>query len=211
MSLIFLGCFVALTSNCHWLPDYKYTNVPINYIAEPKIIPVYIDNDFLENEKIQIDNAITQWNYVLNGWVVLQVIDEHFQMDIQVIKKVEAVNNGIIILRVLSDSTLIPDDGFLAPGSMTAAWTHGTAYNHGIGGHEVYLIADRLTDPVTLQGVTLHELGHALGAAHHKEREISLMNPSYDTQGNSCVDKWSSERVAEFQHLPAQKMNYCIY
>jgi hypothetical protein len=76
-----------------------------------------------------------------------------------------------------------------------------------VGGSWLYIVRDRLGD-VDITPVTLHELGHLLGAQH---TEHYLMNPTYIKLQYACIDLDTIDRVAERWNLPLNKLNYCKY
>src|SRR5260370_999653 len=56
--------------------------------------------------------------------------------------------------------------------------------------------------------VTLHELGHVLGAGH--DPHGPLMAPVYDRSNGHCIDRGAVAMVASAQHLPLNQLNWCV-
>ncbi len=182
---------MAVTS-CH-AQTYRYSQVPAaGYTLRVK--PIWIDNTFSTNDKLAIDDAISQWNYVLNGTIVLQVMSYDFDMEIESIAS--AVNNhGLLIMKITSDNPMVD-------GPKTAAWVNE------LGGYKLYVIKDRVPGDM-VKGVMLHELGHALGARHQDGN--TLMFEKYDAKKFTCIDYATVKQVSSYQMIQLDHLNYCIY
>lgn len=178
------------------LNGYSYTQVGI-YQGQPvKTIPIWIDREFGEADKLAIDDAIQAWNYAMNGYIRLKVVDTAFDMEVpKIVQQVR--EGGWLFLKIKSDNPLVPvsDKGF---------WTIG--FTEQIGGHHLYLIRDRLGND-DIFGVTLHEIGHLMGSGHVGER---LMYPHYSRARFRCIDKATIDVVASYNGLPADRLNFCV-
>ena len=179
---------LALAS-CLSLPHYSYTAKSPNITQE--IINVQIDKTFNMDDKLAIDDALAAWNYALNGLIEFRVVSDAFDMEPSQIN-----NEDLLFLRINSSSTFIP-------GSTTLAFTNF------IGGREIFIISDRLKDR-SLKGIAMHEIGHALGGRHTLD-ERHLMSIHYDAAWMQCIDEQAIQSVAAYQHLDADRMNFCIY
>jgi hypothetical protein len=174
----------------------RYTHVP-PYTGTHTIIPVVVDKNFSPQDKTSIDNAINSWNYVLNGYMVMMVESYNFDMEVDVLKSVLA-RDGIVILKVYSDSSLIP-------GKYTLAWAND------IGGNKIWVVRDRFYLPDTYP-IMLHELGHILGAEHEEDipqNQNFLMFPHYERGKYNCIDGRAMQKVARYQLLFMDRLNYC--
>lgn len=200
---IILSCL--FTNNCASTLSYQYTHNPIHQVdSGTQDIPVWIDKNFGEEDKIALDDAIKQWNFVFNGYVYVHIVNSHFNMEIEEIRKVYQLN-GFMILRVDSATCdFIPEVRPPATGR-TLAWTIGVGE-----GHKIFIIRDRINGTNMLRGVALHEMGHLFGS-DHIENEYSLMKPYYDPNIYTCVDEYTAKAVAERRYLPFEKLNYCVY
>lgn len=182
------------------LGGYRYTlhltersQVPV------RIINIWIDQDFGSADLIAIGEAVNQWNYALNGYIVLKIVDTHFAMEVEKINQ-QIRDNGWLIIKIRSDQAgtdFIPKsaDGFYCIG-----------FTERIGGNHLYLIRDRLTNQ-DVMGVALHEMGHLLGAGHIVK---GLMQPHHTLQSSQCIDQNSLIQVAEANRLLIDKLNWCV-
>jgi len=180
----------------HYINSGGYTPIPV------KTINIWIDKDFGEGDQIAIDDAIKQWNYALNGYVKLEVVSTKFDMEPEIIRTV--LNGGGWLLLKIQEPNSMIDDGPVengVPKSYTLAWANA------IGGNRIYFIRNRLKNE-WMVGVALHEMGHLLGAQHD---DVYLMAPHYNWEDYRCVDYEALKRVAEYQHIPMSKLNYCVY
>jgi predicted Zn-dependent protease len=55
--------------------------------------------------------------------------------------------------------------------------------------------------------LTLHELGHWLGAEHTSN---GLMYQYYNSNEYACIDKLTADEVTKFNNWDINKVNYCI-
>lgn len=186
---IIIGCGNKL-SPYHYVSNYHHVSVPI------RVVPIYIDKDFDSNDLESISKAIKQWNYVLNGYIELEVMTTQFNMSPLVIKEAQA-GNGWIILKINHDSKLVHDN---VPGRVTLA------YCDEVGGYLMYIIRDRL-EADDIYYITMHELGHLLGADHTVD---GLMYFTYDKEKYRCIDYRAVVEVARHNFLVADRMNYCV-
>ena len=201
--IVFLAAFLAcfLWSCGPLLPEaqlgrYVYTQTPSEAVAPIRVIPIWIDKNFGAADRISIDDAVRAWNYSMNGYVVLRVVDWDFDMEVN--KIVRSVSqNGWLFMKIGSDNPLVPsnDKGYKTIG-----------FCERVGGHHLYLVRDRLQNEDVF-GVTLHEIGHLMGSEHTGER---LMYPHYTRARFQCIDWATAESVAEAWDLDASKLNYCV-
>lgn len=168
----------------------KYEGTPV------REIPIWIDKNFGEADKVEIDKAVDAWNFAMNGYVVLKVVDTHFDMEVP--KIVDQVNRGgWLFMRITSDSKMVPAQ------NEKGYWTIG--FVERIGGHHLYLVRDRLGNDDVF-GVTLHEIGHLMGSPHTGRR---LMYPHYTRARFRCIDYASMKKVSEFFDIDLAGLNYC--
>lgn len=196
MLLASISCAGHTPMPFHYIQTFGYSAIPL------KVIPVWVDEQFGAADKVAIDNAISQWNYALNGYVRIQVISMHFDMEVDVLRRVMA-GDGWVILKIRSDNIMV-DDGPLRDGKPAY---HTLAWVNDIGGNRMYVVRDRLYND-WMTGVALHEMGHLLGASHD---DAYLMGPRFNWEDYRCIDYAALYRVAEYQHLPMGRLNYCQY
>lgn len=203
--LILLMMVVYLAVGCvgHRLTSFKYIHAG-GYSEVPlKVIPVYVDKDFGEADKVAIDDALTQWNYALNGYIRLDVVSYKFDMEPSIIGQCLS-GHCWMILKVNSSNPMV---GELDAAKNGKPQTYTLAWANEIGGNRMFLIRDRLPNE-WVTGVSLHEMGHLLGADHD---DVYLMQATFHWEDARCVDYESLKRVADYQHLPMSNLNYCVY
>lgn len=162
-------------------------------------IPIWIDGEFGEADKVEIDRAVDSWNFAMNGYVKLKVVDTKFNMEVE--KIVKQVNDGgWLFMKIHSSNKMVPDHKDKEKGY----WTIG--FCERIGGHHMYLVRDRLANE-DIYGVTLHEIGHLMGSGHTGQR---LMYPHYSRARFQCIDYDTMVKVSSFFGVPLSGLNYCI-
>jgi hypothetical protein len=186
-----LSCIPLHTSTF----SYVHTPHPREEIAH-KVIHIWIDKNFGNADLVSIQYALDQWQFALNGYIVFQVDETPFDMEMDVLKRVSA-GDGWIFMKIDRYSRLFQDK----PG------TEALAFADQVGGHYLYLIRDRIPNE-WVAGVVMHEMGHLLGAAHC---DGSLMEPQFHAWNSGCVDLATLKLVAAYQHLPLDNLNYCQY
>lgn len=183
---------------------------PFYYVGNPgetnviplKVYKIWIDKEFGAADQLAIDDAIKQWNFALNGYVKLEVMSTQFDMEPEILARVMR-GEGWVILKVNSTNSMV--EGVDRKKDGTKSYTLGWA--NQIGGNRMYLIRDRLRNDWVM-GVTLHEIGHLLGAEHD---DIYLMAPHFHWEDARCVDYEAIKLVAAYQHIPLSRLNYCVY
>ena len=176
------------------LPPYQYTD-HAQPASSGRVVTLYIDGDFPEHHREAIVSAMRQWNYVLNGYVQFRahVLPEGTNsQDIARLRR-----NGAWIVALVDSSHPIAQHG---EGAHALAVTVGN-------GHDgfVYVIGDRIGGR-DLAGVVMHEFGHVLGAGHD---QAGLMAPVYSAAAARCIDHDAVAMVANAQHVPLQRLNWC--
>ena len=203
----FLFVISILNINCNLLQTQsKYTNIIQDNVKTKRYIPVYVDKTFSESDKLAIDQSIKEWNYVLNGQIVIEVVSYNFDMEPELILKARNAN-GFLILNVDSSNSAIPDEQ--TSGTLTAANKGKVlAWCDRIGGNVMKVVRDRITTD-DIKYIMLHEIGHLLGAQHVDDNQ-SLMYPYYSKIGYLCVDGGTARVIADRYNLNFAIMNYCI-
>lgn len=197
VAIVVFGCAATLNPSLPKLGQYHYTHVPV-YQGEPRrVIPIWIDKNFGEADKLEIDNAVNAWNFAMNGYIQLKVVDTNFDMEVDKIVK-QVREGGWLFMRITSDNKLVPAR------STPGFWTIG--FCESIGGHHMYLVRDRLSNQDVF-GVTLHEIGHLMGSGHVGQR---LMYPHYSRARFQCIDYETMVKVAKFFDLELDDLNYCV-
>ncbi len=192
ISIIF---FIFITS-CNSIRPAYIKNSPYSNVTRREI-SIYVDKNFGESDKVYIANAVDQWNYALNGHIILQIVSYNFDVNIDNINK-NILDDAFIIKKIYANNPLVKD----APGKMTLAWVDC------IGGHYMWIIRDRF-DNQQMQGIVMHEFGHMLGAKH--VNKPSLMLPIYNAETYKCIDSETMYSVAQYNNLQFEDLNYCLY
>lgn len=200
LKVLFLSLFVlGLLAACSGPTHFYYVRVPTSAPITQRHIHVYINKEFTAEDKLHIDDAILRWNYALNNYIVMTVIN--YSSSFTPIELMEAYSsNGLLIYKVDSNHPNIPPQR--ESRLRTIAWTDR------LGGNEIFLIRDRLY-LADIYPVMLHELGHFLGANH--VNEMGLMNKEYSATNYNCIDKSTVRQVAKFQKVDFSALNYCVF
>jgi hypothetical protein len=181
------------------LGEYTYIHA-VPYMGPPvREIPIWLDKNFGEADKVEMDRAVDAWNFAMNGYIKLKIVDTKFDMEID--KIVQQVNKGgWLFMKIESTNKMVPDHHDKKKGY----WTIG--FVEQIGGHHLYLVRDRLANE-DIYGVTLHEIGHLMGSGHVGQR---LMYPHYSRARFQCIDYETMVKVSSFFDLKIEAMNYCV-
>ncbi len=171
--------------------QFQYTHNNL-YQGKSKDIPIWVDNNFGESDRIAIDDAISKWNYSLNGYIHLYVIDDHFNMEISEIEKQRELH-GWLLLKINSK------------GDVRSPQSDTLAFADKVGGDRVYIVRDHLSND-QIFGVTMHEIGHLLGSEHNKN---GLMYSHYSKIGFQCIDYNTVKNVADYWGIFIGNLNYC--
>jgi len=180
-------------------PQYYYTHN--TYYDHPsKVILVYVDGDFGEADRVEMQKAIDQWNFALNGRVRIEVKTWDFNMGNSDIKEAMG-NGGWMIHKIDSTNPMIIAGTTNKDGTVmeTCAWV-----NH-VGGNEMWIVRDRIQSTWVF-GIMMHELGHLLGADHNGKL---LMAPVYNAFDYRCVDYDTMVMVTDHLALSIGSVNYC--
>ena len=169
---------------------YYYLEQPM-VDAETKVMGVYIDVLFNDRERGTIEEGISRWNKVLNGYKRMDIVGD-FSGEIEKMKEADR-GGAYLILSIAPNSTLIKNDGH----SLTLGFTDA------IGGKYLYLVPEYIGEE-DLYGIVLHEIGHLMGARH---TEGGLMKAGYSSGQEVCIDKGTVEQIREYDW---KRMNYCI-
>src|SRR6266567_3027173 len=87
--LLSVGCF-GYSGKVHYVRQaYSAINPEI-------VLPVYVDKDFGSADVVGIEETIEQWNYVLNGYIILKMGDR--LDEIGIVNRI--VNGGIGVVKI---------------------------------------------------------------------------------------------------------------
>ena len=210
--------FSFLGAGCHLPPAelqmpgaYHYTHRSLT--NKTTVWPVYIDRNFTLAERQDILQALAQWNLVLNGHAQLAAVDTYFDMQEDILKQA-VEGRAFLILRVTPDNRIVKtvDQGHNVLGLTPA-----------LSMHWIYLVGQRFDSASCSDGegatyscfndvefidVTMHEIGHALGAEH---THGGLMNSYYDPESGQCIDYKAMVQVADFYSWDKETLNYCYW
>ena len=190
ISIFLISCISGLT-----LGGYKYTNNPKQ--ATIKTIPIVVDKNFSDNDKMSIKLAISQWNYSLNGYILLNVDSWEFDMEPDIINYILS-RRGYMVMKVGSNNPIVTGNIGLE---------NALAFCNDIGGNYMYFIRDRIRES-DMKYIALHEFAHLLGSPHVGN---NLMYPNYSKYTYQCIDYATLKAVASYRNLPLERLNYCKY
>lgn len=200
--------FSLILNSCVAPVQYKavYTISPYIRNENAPIINIYIDRSFSQNEKLAIDNGINNWNYVLNGQMILKVVDYNVLPSPENIQAIKSSGNIIIIQANETDPNIpkqVNNNDCQKKNNclITLAWADS------VGGNLIYIIKRRVMAD-NVEYIVMHELGHVFHLSH-QEDENSLMYRIYTKLGYLCVDFLSAKLVAEQYNLDVNRINYC--
>jgi hypothetical protein len=139
-------------------------------------------------DRQNIEKSVDEWNYVLNGIIKLNIVDDTYDVNYhqhkaggflakKIMKSGMSCSSCWYISKVYSDNPLVSSVDNEHKLNVLA-WTNR------IGGNLIYVIRDRVSYRME-PGVMRHEIGHLLGAAHMGNY---LMSPVYDETGYDCID-----------------------
>jgi hypothetical protein len=187
--IIWLFLIITLTGCASHFGEYRYTRNGREEIGKEYIM--YVDSSFGEMDMIEIDNAVNQWNYSLNGAIRIKMVRGQGSSE----------GNSWIIKKIDSKYNSIPD-----------FWRDGRKYYvlawaNKIGGDKVYVIRDRVISR-WIHGLMMHEIGHLLGADHDSGH---LMKYVFNENEYRCIDYTTMKQVATYNGLDLRRLNYCTY
>lgn len=194
-----------INSSCISAPpaQYIYTHhQPADYTD--RTINIYIDKSFGEADKIEMQKAVDQWNFALNGYIKINIAEEPFDGSVYMILRAQR-ERGWLFMKINKDDPIIPKDSTVSPDKPQYFIV---AFCDKVGGDKTWFIRDLIGDNSKMYGITLHEMGHLLGANHNGKY---LMSPHYDVNGYKCIDKGTMTQVSNFIGVPLKNLNYCLY
>lgn len=184
--------FLSACAGMQQIPRYNYT--ANKELKSGRVIPIYIDYTFGEEDRLKMDEGIQQWNYALNGNIKLTVISWDYHNKKETNQKI-ADDDGIIIIYLTSR------DIWKKNYKVTTL-----AFADQVPGHYIYFIRDRIQKPADMKPILMHEIGHVLGAKHRKRY---LMTETFHSQEWQCVDYETLKQVADVQEFDMKTGNYC--
>lgn len=187
---VFLGTLGVATLSAAPL----YTNHP-SFAGKARTVLVFIDASFTPTEQEQIQQAMAEWNGVLNGVARLE--------------RVDSANDQRDGVRPWLVRRGAGKDGIREPGRKDQ--NLATVQPLPMGGGILIVFAgagDYLRDRgLTLRDVMMRELGHLVGLRHATNAE--LLAKDYEAGDRSCIDQQTAQQVAQALDAPAGALNWC--
>lgn len=200
-------CFLSILCSCSILPhssQFQYVKSTHAAVDPPGIIQkIWIDNSFGDADAVEIQAGLDRWTFALNGYMTFET--QEFDVVNSSLEPYQECFEGKAWCFIKINHT----SNMLIGRDHPEAGTHVLAFCDRIGGHLLYYVRDRV-DNNQMKGLTMHEIGHLLGA-HHIDEDSDLMAPMFTIQNTQCIDQHTLEQVAVWNHFPIDNMNYCVY
>jgi hypothetical protein len=172
----------------------SYTTHP-RYSGSPRVVPVWIDPNFTQPERVQVLSAIEEWNAALNGVA---------RIDIVVSQGEQAPRSGSWLIRRGPGKEGVRELGRTAP-------SFGTVQSMPMGGGVLLIFpgasAYLQQHSLSLRDVMMRELGHLVGLRHLEHAELLAEN--YAPGDLGCVNQATAEAVATVLKVPVTALNWC--
>ncbi len=168
-----------------------------SHAVHTEIVRVSVDQKFDAGEHQKILNAVIVWNYVLNGFI---------RIDVDRINFGAPETNAHAAAKQMTDWIIVyAENEKSKPGAITEELASTERMPNGGG---LVLVSVGLLKRFSLENVILHELGHVLGLEHNPRSRLMSTDYVLDEQG--CVDKVTVETLAKLKRLPVEELNWCV-
>ena len=211
LSMVLIGLMVSCGGSQYWA--YTINEAP-DHITHATYIPIWVDQGFSASQVEEIKAAIAEWNYVLNGQIILRLVEKKA---LGIDKKMHTYPDTFPdweagqVLQAQAEKTGLGWVIYDLPSTdkhLDKSVGHGVlAFVPGSDAHCVTVITDRFSNR-SMKDVIMHEFAHLLGAEH--VNAPSLEYPYYGTKQYPCIDKITVAQVAEERGLDMNNLNYCI-
>ena len=191
--VLIIGCGADIPVAFH-----HYTMTPYTVTTQPRVIPVWVDVNFGQADRVAIYDALLQWNYALNDHLRFDLVSTPFNMQMGVLQDI-VDRKVLVFIKVDSKHPLVAQ--FNKKDERTIAWADR------IGGSQIFIIRDRAYND-WIMGLAMHEMGHVLGSKHTGDY---LMHPHFHYLRTKCIDYDTLKEVAAYQHFKIEELNYCWY
>ena len=150
-SLVILGIKIS--------PPSILFNNPKNKIDAFKAETIHADMAFNETERQHILHAVEEWHKFSNQSVQLNI---EFDLD----AKIPFNYQTTIIKTAITDPITAESDGYFKCNIL------GLCKPNADETVDLYIVHDRLTDPIKFRTTVMHEIGHFLGLDHTPNKSI---------------------------------------
>lgn len=136
---------------------------------------ILADRNFTETERYLITEARKDLEHFCNGMIALDI---RFELDPE---DKETIRDNCVLLRVeVTHPSIVESDAKLE------SITLGLCDYMRNKTRRLYLVPERLTNPITFRTTAIHELGHFIGLSHtekpsimHKHNNNNILYPTY--------------------------------
>ena len=148
-------------SGIKWAPPKFLFNQPKIKIPVTLTEIIHADIAFTEEERQYILQAAKDMEFFTNGWfnfdIVFDLDTGNYDafLDESIMLRVDGYNENIVESDKIHNNTTI---------GLCRYWDDGT--------RDIYMVYDRLHDPITWRTTAIHELGHFIGLSHTNGRSI---------------------------------------
>jgi hypothetical protein len=192
-----LGCMGDISHGHHFV----YIGETSRQEVAERIIPIWVDRNFGDSDRIAIADAIDQWNYALNGFIQLKIVSWEMEMNDSELKEINQ-KKGWVLFKITSHNLMVEKKEHGRKNYFIRAFVDTT------GGKYLYVVRDRDRNE-EIMGLVMHEIGHLLGAEH--QNDGGLMTEMYEPDNCLCIDLGTIQQVARAQRLKIDQLNYCQY
>lgn len=155
---------------------------------------IFADKKFTDNERKLILEANQDLESFCNGLIQLDIV---FELDAE---DKETIRNNCVLLRVAPTHPSI-----IASDETLKNTTLGLCDYMANDTRRLYLVPERLQNPITFRTTAIHELGHFIGLDHTKPNSIMYKHNTNRVLYPTRID---AQEVAKIWHYDPEQFKY---